>query len=277
MIRGPNASRGIATVGVVSAIEDVLAAFTARGWTVTKKERVSGGRSPNPTRVDVTISSKQRLLLVLYAWRITGEGKGRTGKNYRIQTTRSHDGELLSERGRLTLGFGVDRERDVLAVFDGWTKRNTGNSSSVHITRALLDEAAANSFSTDGPRWDARAACRITAVDLLLPWIRRQNIPREAAVQVLGHEVTGETATASADLWDSAPAAWLRVGDRLALANRAGDQLVDNSLWTVTSLAVTVTQDGRYPRRSITFDLRRYGRVNNPARVLEGLARRPSR
>lgn len=259
----------------MSAIEDVLAAFSKHGWTEVSKETVSGGRSPNPTRVDLAFG-KQRLSLVLYAWKVTGEGKGRSGDNFRIQTTRSHEGELLSEDDRLTLGFGIDAERDVFAVFDGWTKRNTGSSSSVHIKRALLDEAIMNGFSSDGPAWDARAACRTSDLGSVLPWIDQQVRPRLAAVQALRCEVKGERATATADLWDSAPAAWLRIGDRLVLVDRAGGRLVDDSIWTVKNLDVTVTTPGRNPRRSITFILKRFGRVKNEAGILEGLTRRPT-
>ena len=55
-------------------------------------------------------------------------------------------------------------------MFDAWTKRNTGSSSSVHIKRAMLDEAAAVGYTTYGPRWDARAAASFDQVDTLMPW-----------------------------------------------------------------------------------------------------------
>lgn len=259
----------------MSSVDDVLARFSDRGWMVVTREPVYGRRSPNPTRVDLVRGRRERLPLLVYAWRVTGEGKGRTGTNYRIQTTRSHRGELLSEAGRLTLGFGVDAGRAVIAVFDGWTKRNTGASSSVHIKRAMLDEAMAAGYARYGPPWDARAAARFDEIDKLVPWFNAQFRIRLAAVQVLEHSVCGELATARADLWDSAPAAWLRLGDRLVLADRAGEHLVDDSIWTVRSLEVTVTATGRYPRRSVRFTCQRHGRVKNEAQVLEGLTRRP--
>jgi hypothetical protein len=260
----------------VSAVDDVLAPFSDQGWIVTAQEPVHG-RSPNPTRADLMRGRRERLALIVYAWKVTGEGKGRTGTNYRIQTTRSHEGELLSEPGRLTLGFGVDEARKVVAVFDGWTKRNTGGSSSVHIKRAMLDEAAAVGYATDGPPWDARAAARFDEIDKLVPWFDIQFNTRLAAVQALEHSVSGESATARADLWDSAPAAWLRPGDRLVLADPAGEHLVDDSIWAVRSLEVAVTMPGRYPRRSVTFTCQRYGRVKNEGQVLKGLIRRPDK
>jgi hypothetical protein len=258
----------------VSAVEDVLARFSDQGWTVVTREPVHG-RSPNPTRANLARGRHARLALLVYAWKVTGEGKGRAGTNYRIQTTRSHEGELLSEPDRLTLGFGVDAAREVIAVFDGWTKRNTGASSSVHIKRAMLDEAATIGYATDEPRWDARAAARFDEVDQLVPWFESQASTRLAPVQPLEHSVFGESLIARADLWDSAPAAWLRGGDHLVLADRDGKHLVDDSIWTVGSLEVTITTPGRYPRRSVTFTCHRHGRVKNEARVLAGLTRRP--
>lgn len=260
----------------VSAVDDVLAKFSDQGWTVATQEPVYG-RSPNPTRTDLVRGRRERLALLVYAWKVTGEGKGRAGTNYRIQTTKSHDGELLSEAGRLTLGFGVDATREVIAVFDAWTKRNTGSSSSVHIKRAMLDEAAAVGYTTYGPRWDARAAASFDQVDRLVPWFTEQTNTRLAAVQALEHSVSGEKAIARADLWDSAPAAWLRPEDHLVLADREGEQLVDDSIWAVRSLEVTITKPGRYPRRAVTFTCQRYGRVKNEAKVLEGLTRRPTK
>jgi hypothetical protein len=256
----------------VSAIDEVINAFQAIGWTVGS-ERV--GRGPNPTRLDLQRGRKQRLSLLAYAWRITGEGKGRSGTNFRIQTTRTHNGPLLSEHDRLTLGFGIDAGRDVIAAFDGWTKRNTGASSSVHIKRQLLDDAQANGLATSGPPWDSRVACRKSEIDRLLPWIDEQGKPRASAVHAVDFQWHGEsTATVSAKLWDSAPAAWLRAGDHLVAADPAGERLLDNSIWTVRELDVQVSGSGRYPLRLITFGLQRYGRVENEAQVLGTLNRK---
>jgi hypothetical protein len=250
----------------MSAIDDVIVAFQTAGWTVGN-ERV--GRGPNPTRLNLQRGRKQRLSLLAYAWRITGEGKGRRGTNFRIQTTRTHDGPLLSEDGRLTLGFGIDAGRHVIAAFDGWTKRNTGASSSVHIKRQLLDDAEAHGFAIDGPPWDSRVACRKSDIDRLLPWIDEQGRPRVSAVHAVDFQWHGvSTATVSADLWDSAPAAWLRAGDRLVAADRAGERLLDDSIWTVRGLNVRVSVPGRNPRRAVTFELQRYGRVKDEAQVL---------
>jgi hypothetical protein len=248
----------------MTAVDDVVAAFDKAGWKAISQQSLHGGRSVNPTRVDLA-RGKQFLQLLVYAWRITGEGKGRAGSNYRIQTTRSHDGELISEPARLTLGFGVDDDRGVLAVFDGWTKRATGGSSSVHIKRDTLDRAAASGYAEQAPAWDSRAAVRHGAIDSLLPWIDRQRDRRMTAVHPLGHTVDGSVARVVCDLWDAAPAAWLRPTDRLVLADSTATRLLDGSLWEVTDVTIEVTKPGRNPRRTATFDCRRFGRVDSAA------------
>jgi hypothetical protein len=248
----------------VTAVDDVVAAFDAAGWTALVQQGVHGGRSVNPSRVDLA-RGKQYLQLLVYAWKITGEGKGRSGDNYRIQTTRSHGGDLMTESDRLTLGFGVDERRGVLAVFDGWTKRATGGSSSVHIRRDTLDRAAQVGYADQAPGWDSRAAVRVDAVDALLPWIAHQRDRRLTAVHPLAHVVDCATAAITCDLWDAAPAAWLRPKDRLVLADATDSGLLDGSLWEVSELAIDVTKPGRNQRRTVTFDCRRYGRVSATA------------
>lgn len=245
----------------VSAADDVIEAFEQAGWTVTARARVNGA-SPNPTRVDLARGKRQGLALLIYAWKVTGEGKGRTGTNYRIQTTRSHEGDLLIENGRLTLGFGIDADRGVLAVFDGWTKRATGSSSSVHILRSTLDEAQHNGYATDGPPWDSRVATRLSEPDNLLPWIGLQDKRRTAPVQPVEHTITDDRAQVVADLWNSPTGSWLRPGDHLVLADSTGTALLDTARWEVETVAVAVVNPGeRYPRRRVTFVCRRSGRV----------------
>jgi hypothetical protein len=248
----------------MTAVDDVVAAFDVAGWKALTQQSVHGGRSVNPSRVDLA-RGKQYLQLLVYAWRITGEGKGRAGSNYRIQTTRSHDGELITEPARLTLGFGVDNARGVLAVFDGWTKRATGGSSSVHIKRETLDQAAELGYAEQAPPWDSRAAVRQGGIDALVPWIDRQRDRRMTAVHPLDHAIDGATARITCDLWDAAPAAWLRPKDQLVLTDGPATELLDGSLWEIRDVTITVTKPGRNPRRAVTFDCRRFGRVEQGA------------
>ncbi|EKT80496.1 hypothetical protein WSS_A22018 [Rhodococcus opacus M213] len=260
----------------MNAIDDVIGAWEQVGWVAALREEVNGS-SPNPTRVDL-VRRKQRLALLVYAWKVTGEGKGRTGTNYRIQTTRSHDSDLLTEPKRLTIGFGIDAERGVLAVFDGWTKRATGRSSSVHIERGTLEAAQRDGYAEAGYPWDSRAATRIAQPDNLLPWISNQYETRTAAVHPVEHSIDHDAATIVADLWNAPTASWLRPGDRLVMADTAGESLLDTALWAVESVNVTIVNPGeRYPRRRATFVCRRTGRVrNNAADLLRGLSgRRP--
>jgi hypothetical protein len=248
----------------MAAVDDVVTAFNGAGWKVLKQESVHGGRSVNPTRVDLA-RGKQYLKLVVYAWKITGEGKGRAGSNYRIQATRSHDGDLIIEPPRLTLGFGVDAERSVLAAFDGWSKRAKGSSTSVHIKRETLELAAATGYAEQSPPWDSWAAVRLNAVEPLLNWIARQRDRRLTAVHPVDYEVSGSAARVTCDLWDAAPASWLRPRDHLVLVDADGHRLVDESIWEITDLAIAISKPSRNARRAVTFGCRRYGRIHTSA------------
>lgn len=252
----------------MSAVDQVVDGFRAAGWTATRQERVSGSRAANPTRVDLA-RGKQQLKLLVYAWKITGEGKGRTGTNYRIQTTRSHDGDLLTESDRLTIGFGIDEDRGVIAAFDGWTKRATGSSSSVHIERNTLDQARDTGYAEQAPKWDSRAATGLDDTDRLLNWLTLQRQTRFAGFEPIDLHVDGTNAIVSADLWASSPAAWLRPNDRMYLSDRSYEQLRDPGVWAIRHVNVTVVNPGeRYPRRRVTFTCTRHGRVNNPQQLL---------
>jgi hypothetical protein len=245
----------------MGALDTVLESFENAGWQIAVRESVGGGRSVNPTRVDL-LQGKRRFALLAYAWNITHEGKGRSGNNYRIQTTRSHEGDLMMEPGRQTVGFGWDKTRNVIVAFDGWTKRATGRSSSVHIERATLEAAAEHGYAEEEPRWDSRAAVAYDQADQLLAWIAGQQADRIAPVQPLHHSVSSDQAEITADLWNSATAAWLRLDDQLVLTDREGAALLDRVLWQIRDLEVqTVSEEGRNPRRSVTFTCRRYGRI----------------
>ncbi len=113
-----------------------------------------------------------------------------------------------------------------------------------------------------------------------MAWVERQRAPRQAAVQALTVQVAAATAEVTSDLWDGAPAAWLRIGDTFAIADRPGERLVDDGPWKVTDVQVSSVQrtsaSGKsYPRNNVTLTGRRYGRVQDPSAVLAGLTRRP--
>jgi hypothetical protein len=252
-------------------LDKLLAALGARGWVVDLREPVSGSGGPNPTRVDLRHAQDRRQLL-LYSWFVTHEGKGRKGDNYRIQTTRTHDGSLMMERGRVTVGVGWDRQREVFAAFDGWTKRETGGSSSVHIKRALLDLAAQEGWAMDGPRWDRRVAFTPANAGRFLTWVGEMSARREAVMEALDFtQLDADMAEIVGDTWRDA-VSWLRVGDRLIVSDGDGG-LANESLWRIERLDArdVPTPSGRYNRTHIHFHCRRVGSVRDPA-VVEMLA-----
>lgn len=240
----------------MSAVDIVAKSFEQAGWKIYRQQEVFG-RGANPTRLGL-MAGHERLELLVYAWKITGEGAGRTGTNYRIQTTRSHEDDLLTEGERLTMGFGYDKQRDVIAVFDGWTKRATGSSSSVHIKRSLLVDARNNGYAEEGDPWDARAAARTGNSERLIEWILEQRNRRTATVEPLSVDIQGDTATITADLWDSSPAAWLRPGDIANLAQEANESQSAGTWQILQAKVVLSSPPGqRYPRRSVIFECER--------------------
>jgi hypothetical protein len=252
-------------------LDKLLSALSDRGWIVDLREPVSQSGGPNPTRIDLRHSQDRRRLLA-YSWFVTHEGKGRKGDNYRIQTTRTHDGPLMMEPGRVTVGLGWDRQREVFGAFDGWTKRETGSSSSVHIKRALLDTATEEGWALDGPHWDPRVAFTVEYAGRFLTWIGEMSARREAVIQALDFTlVDRDTAEIVGDTWRDA-VSWLRVGDRMIVGDGDGG-LVNDSLWRIERLdaGVVQTPSGRYNRTHIHFRCRRVGTVRDPS-VVETLA-----
>ena len=118
-------------------LDTLLAAAEQAGWLVTLKQAVSAHGGPNPTRVDLRRGPLLVKLLV-YSWYITLEGKGRKKDDFRIQTTRTHDGPLRSERGRITIGVGWRGEGRRLRPFDRRGKHHHGSPSRLHPRPAVL-------------------------------------------------------------------------------------------------------------------------------------------
>jgi hypothetical protein len=245
-------------------LDVLLAALDEFGWVIDLRQPAFQSGGHNPTRVDLRHAGDRRRLL-LYSWFITGEGKGRSGNDYRIQTTRAHGGPLIMEPGRVTVGVGWDRQRQVFAAFDGWTKRETGGSSSVHITRAVLDAAATDGWAADGPRWDRRVAFPPTSAGRFLTWVGEMSARREAVIPTIDFNLLdADTAHVVGDTWRDG-VQWLRVGDRLIAINAKGS-LANESLWRIEGLTskAVATASGRYNRTHIHFQCRRVGTVRDP-------------
>lgn len=243
-----------------------LDALQAIGWVTAKQEAVAESGGPNPTRLDLRHGQDQKRLLV-YSWFITGEGKGRTKKDFRIQTTRTHNGPLASEPGRVTVGIGWDRRREVFAAFDGWTKRQTGGSSSVHFKADTLDRAVCTGWAVEAPRWDARAAFRPANAGEFLKWIGQMSGLREGLLDPLDYTIHDDDhAEIVGDIWGGRTTGWLRIGDRVVIIDKDGGMLND-TLWRIVSLDAqqVPTASGRYNRTRVTFSCIRIGRIKDEA------------
>jgi hypothetical protein len=249
----------------------LLDALVALGWVVDLRQPVAVSGGPNPTRVDLRHAQDRRRLL-LYSWFVTHEGKGRAKNDFRIQTTRTHDGPLAQESGRVTIGVGWDRRREVFAAFDGWTKRQTGSSSSVHIKAALLEHAKTAGWAVEPPRWDARVSFDRDNAGRFLLWIGEMSGLREALLHPVDYTIhDADHADIVGDIWAGQPTGWLRVGDRLVMIDKRGG-LMNDTLWRIAEMEAqqVKTASGRYNRTRIQFACERIGRVGDEA-ALEAL------
>ena len=252
-----------------------IEALVQAGWTVTDRAPVGSG--PNPTVVDIRRGRLHRRLLI-YAWRITSEGKGRKRKDredldYRIQTTRSHEGPLQTPTGYVACGIGWDEEREVFAAFDPWVKRNTGTSSSVHFTRALLDEAAsAGTARRDPADHGPQIVFRPNEINEFLGWVIGLQQRRMLVLDPKSFERDDETADVVVDPWDQPSANWLRPGDHL-VAQHDGE-LLDKTVWSIESVEVLPqeTQSARYNRPYLRFRCTRYGVIRDASWLAEATA-----
>ncbi len=169
-------------------LDRFLTAVEAAGWTVERREPVAASGGVNPTRVDLRRGRAQHRLLV-YSYFITHEGKGRVGNNFRVQTTRSHEGDLLQEPGRITVGVCWDPKRQVFAGFDGWAKRLEAASPSVHIKAQTLDEGAAEGWVEAPPVYDPRPAFTPANVERFLQWTTKINDRRTVLLRPVDYTI----------------------------------------------------------------------------------------
>lgn len=251
-------------------MDRLLTAVERSGWKVTLREPVGASGGPNPTRVDLS-HRQQRRQLLLYAWQVHHEGKGRNKDDFRVQVTRTHTGDaFVFEPGRTTVGAGWEPKRDVFAGFDGWTKRLlSGRSPSVHITETVLGQAAADGWAKAGTRWDERVAFTAENAGLFVGWMGEMNGVREAPLNPIQVTPLGaDEAEIVGGFTKGQPTGWIRVGDRIVLVD-GRRRLFNNTLWRVTRLdARTAIPPGRRNNRTqVHFFCERTGTIDDPAAV----------
>jgi hypothetical protein len=213
---------------------------------------------------------------MVYAWRITLEGKGRTkaGRDdldFRVQTTRTHEGPLLTSIGYVGCGIGWDEQRNVFAAFDPWVKRYTGQSSSVHFPRSLLDAGAVSGWTQEElPAHGPEVVFHPSQVDRFLEWTVGIRGQRLMALKPLNFQTNGDSGEFTFDNRKEPQAAWLRERDHVVL--RDGGKLLDNSVWTIDEIqdVPVQTSSGNYQRIYLKFRCSRYGIIEN-ATWLEGV------
>lgn len=248
-------------------LDKLLAAIEGAGYVVELKQAVSIHGGVNPTRIDLRLGPHYTKLL-MYSWFITLEGHGRAKDDFRIQTTRAHEGPLMEEARRVSVGVGWRLEDDVFVAFDAWAKRYTGSSSSVHIRRALVEAVKKDGAGQDGPRHDPRYGFDPAHAIGFVQWAHGL---RDSKVAVLAPHhwtrVDDNKAVIVGKVHATQPTSWVREKDRLMIIN-TNKRIADDSLWQIRSLApVEETTAAGRPRRFIRFECRRLGKVEDLSRA----------
>lgn len=249
-------------------------ALASAGWQITIDVPLSDDGAANPSRMRIRRGRVQRQILA-YAWKITSEGRGRVKKgrddlDWRVQTTRSHDGDLLAPPGHLSAGVGWFEDLGVFAGFDPWVKRTTGSSSSVHFTDALLRKGAAEGWAEemrpDGPT----CSFRPQLIDRFLGWLMARG--HEAVimeVDPLEYSPEGEDA---ALIRLDPRRGWryfdLRAGDCLVVSHDG--QYIDSSVWQIEVIETDRQKSaGGSNRPYLHATCRRHGLVRDEAQLAE--------
>jgi hypothetical protein len=234
------------------------AALTDVGWRVDED---SGG---NPSLLTIRKGRATRRALV-YAWNVTFEGEGRNKNDWRVQTRRSHDGDLLSPPARLAMGLGWHEDYGLFAAFDVWVKRTTGVSTSIYFTRSLLDAASSEDWAEevrgDGPE----CAFKPDQVEQYLSWLLRWRVgPRLVIADPVSFSIDGDDLSLRLDPWRDWHYPSLRVDDHVVL--RRGSDLLDSSVWKVSTVETyrQITAEGANRNRPfLDLTCRRHGIVRD--------------
>ena len=234
-------------------------AVTDAGWRI--EQDAPHGAGPNPSRLTIRKGRVSRHALV-YAWNITGEGKSRPKLDFRVQTTRSHEGDLMSPPAHLVMGLGWHEEYGVFGAFDAWIKRTTGKSSSLHLTRALLEAAAADAWAEEMRQDGPTCAFKPEQVERYLTWLLHLAQTRVVAADPMNYSIDGDQLTLRLDPWKDWQYFALRVGDHVTL--RRDGALLDDCVWKVQSVETDrqVTEGGSN-RPFLELVCRRHGIVRD--------------
>ena len=212
-------------------------AWRATGIDVTQTVPISGQRNaPNPTRISITAGPQRTITCHVFAWRITHEGKGRSGDNLRIQATSFGQTNSPIQIGKSVLGVGWSEEYCVFVGFDPWVKRNPGTSSSIHIKRNLLVAAVQEGRMYGDDCWDPRIAVRRDYAGDLLQWANGLWKPRTRPVRAMDVISNGpDHIQITVDPRSSASAHGVRIDDRLAVSGDI-DNMYCQYLWRVEQI-----------------------------------------
>lgn len=241
----------------------LLAAAEAAGYVVALKQAVSAHGGANPTRVDLRLGPHVVKLLV-YSWYITLEGKGRTKDDFRIQTTRAHSGPLMDERGRVTVGLGWRVDDKLFVGFDGWAKRFSGSSSSIHTKRTFINDVTASGLEVGGMLHDPRCGFDEAHVDGFVKWAHALGGRKTAGlVPVRSTRLDAKNLVITGLIHASQATGRLRVKDRIIVFNKR-KQIADPGIWQIANLTTVEekTAAGR-SRWLVDFTCRLVGTVDD--------------
>lgn len=241
-------------------------ALTEAGWIIEQDQPWTRPGAANPSRLVIRRSRLQRHLFV-YAWEVTPEGKGRkkAGRDdldWRVQTTRSHEGDMYSPPGHLAVGLGWHTEQEVFAAFDVWIKRTTGTSSSVHLTRQLLNAGQADGWSEETGKGGPTCAFTANNVNRYLAWLSDRDANRVVAIDPVSHHLDGDRLTVRLEPRKDWRYFSVRIGDHIVLRRKGS--LLDRSLWVVDALETDRQQtEGGRNKPFLDLSARRRGVVRS--------------
>jgi hypothetical protein len=160
----------------------------------------------------------------------------------------------------------------VFAAFDVWVKRTTGKSSSVHITKSLVDAAEQQGWATEEREDGLECAFRPERVDDYLAWLGERHVVPSGNVSPLQPPTfDGDRVQFVLDRRDWRMMA-LRDGSQVILRGTSA-QLLDKSIWRVSTIeTVRSTTEGGNNTAVVRMTAERYGVIRKDSALLGGTA-----